>query len=61
MITRKKNRAPTMCPPGMDSKTMGRVTNMSPGPELISPPNATTDGIIISPARIATPVSTRLI
>ena len=62
--TSRKNSAPTIWPnwpPPMLSNTLGRVWNISPGPDCMadwSPPEKTnTAGTIIRPARRATPVS----
>ena len=59
--TIKKNAVPIIVPPGIESNTLGSVTNISPGPcpsALSSPPEkAKTAGIIIRPARNAIPVS----
>ena len=59
--TRKKNRPPMNCPPGIDRKTFGRVMNIRPAPAPMadsSPPeNTNTAGIIIRPARNAISVS----
>ena len=56
-----KNAAPINEPAGIELKTFGRVTNISPGPALraeASPPEkANTAGITIRPARNATLVS----
>ena len=59
--TSTKNTAPIISPPTMLSKTLGRVTNIRPGPlprAASSPPeNTKTAGMIIRPARNAIPVS----
>ena len=59
--TRTKKTVPIMLPPAMLSKTLGRVTNIRPGPlpkALSSPPeNEKTAGITIRPAKNAIPVS----
>ena len=60
--TSRKNSVPTTPPiDPMALKTWGRVMNIRPGPALIpsaEPPlNATTEGMMIRPARRAIPVS----
>ena len=58
--TSTKNAVPTNCPPGKDAKTWGMVIKTRPGPAASAasgPPNATTAGMIMRPARNATPVS----
>ena len=55
-----KKRIPIILPANpMQKNTFGRDTNMSPGPADMpsSPENTNTAGMIITPARKATPVS----
>ena len=59
-ITIKKKRIPTTGPAfPMAAKTLGRETNIKPGPALIPsfPIKVNTAGTIIKPARRATTVS----
>ena len=53
---RKKNTAKS-CPPGICSKTWGRVTNMRAGPLVGSMPKANTAGMMAKPASRAARVS----
>ena len=58
--TSRKKRMPTRRPPVKLANTCGIVMNTNPGPDAFaasSPPNATTAGMIIMPARNATDVS----
>ena len=52
-----KKREPQSRPSGIELKTLGSVTNTSPGPCAGSMPNAKHAGITMSPDMIATEVS----
>jgi len=58
-IINKKNKAPQILPPAMELNTFGSVIKIRLGPEAIPsvPRNTNTAGMIIIPARNATPVS----